>query len=111
MDCARMAQLAQTLVRQHRQAADAPPDTPGYRWFLEGAAETGFAAPGRGGDPKFASRSREWMFSADLPQLRRWMHTILYAERWTEHWPAFVDQALQNGQLEAFAERLEQLEG
>jgi hypothetical protein len=105
-----MAALAQDLAdhyhRQPRQTPETVARLPGYREFIDGAAEAGFTGPDHEGDEDFASRSASWVRDADLASLQRWLHSLLRCERWNGEWPDAVLGALRDGRIAALAERL-----
>ncbi|HSD37757.1 MAG TPA: hypothetical protein VLC92_09620 [Rhodocyclaceae bacterium] len=109
-DTAGMARLVAALLashgRQPRQTPESVKSLDGYAELVDGAAGCGFTGPGIDLDERFAERSAEWLQTAEMGGLQRWVHSILRAERWNSEWPTAILDALQDGRLQALADRL-----
>ncbi len=77
-----------------------------YRQFIEAAELDGLTGPDIEMDEEFASRSAGWVIGASEQELRRWVHTLLRADRWNGDYPDAVLMACRSGCVGVLAERL-----
>lgn len=93
---------------QHHPGAE-PLDfarTDAYRQFVEAAQQAGFTGPNAEMDSKFAERQPQWVAGANDEELRRWVHTLIRADRWNGDFPDAVWIACRSGSIGALVERL-----
>lgn len=101
---------ATELLGEYRRAPGVEPlnftRTEAYRQFAEAAEQTGFTGPDVETDVEFSDRSPEWVAEADNEELRRWVHTMLRADRWNGDYPNALLIACRSGCLMGLVARL-----
>lgn len=80
--------------------------TSAYRQFVEAAERAGFTGQDIEMDSDFSDRSPEWVERADDPALRRWVHTLIRADRWNGDYPDAVWKACRSGSIGELVARL-----
>lgn len=102
--------LVSTLLEQYRQQPDQTSESitalSRYQNFVEYAALYGFINQEMDVDEEFASRLPEWVQTASMDELRRWVCSLIRADRWQGEWPSAILEALQGGQFEVLERRL-----
>ncbi|UVF21360.1 hypothetical protein HPT29_009640 [Microvirga terrae] len=105
-----LSKAATELVDEYRRSPGAEPlgftRTAAYRQFIEAAEQAGFTGPEVEMDSEFSDRSPEWVAHASEEELRRYLHTLIRADRWNTDFPTAVLQACSGGQLGALAANL-----
>ena len=105
-----LSKAAAELVDEHRRSPGAEPldftRTAAYRQFIQVAEQAGFTGPFVEMDSEFSDRSPEWVAHADELELRRWVHTLIRADRWNGDRPSALLEACSGGQLGALAVNL-----
>ncbi|MBK1624930.1 hypothetical protein [Afifella marina] len=94
-------QLLDQYQRQPHQTPETITTLPGYHEMLEAAVECGLSGPDVELDSEFSCRSPEWIAGASAEERRKWLHSVVRAERWNSEYPMAVLEALEGGQLAA----------
>lgn len=101
------AELVDTYQRQPGAELLEFARTDAYRQFVEAAGQAGFTRSDVEMDVDFAARSPEWVAQAGEQDLRRWVHTLIRADRWNGDLPNAVWMACRSGSMGKLVERLE----
>lgn len=106
----KLSDAAMALVEEYRREPSADlidfSRRDAYRQFMEAAEQAGFTGPDMEMDSEFSYRSPEWVARADDEALRRWVHTLVRADRWNGDDPDAVWMACRSGSMRALVERL-----
>jgi hypothetical protein len=105
-----LSKSAAALVDEYRREPRVEPldfaRTAAYRQFIEAVEQAGFTGPDIEADREFSDRTPEWVKHADELALRRWVHTLIRADRWNGDFPTAVLKACSGGQLGVLAAKL-----
>lgn len=103
------SKAAAELVDEYRRVPRAEPldftRTAAYRQFIEAAEQGGFTGPDVEMDSDYSDRSPGWVARADGLALRRWVHTLIRADRWNGDYPTAILNACAGGQMKAICDR------
>lgn len=106
-----MARLVGALLasycRQPQQTPESIRRLDDYVELVDGAVGCGFTGPDMELDEEFGERSAEWIQTADMGSLQKWMHSVLRCERWQGEVPTAILDTLQDGRLAALLDRLD----
>lgn len=80
--------------------------TDAYHQFVEAAEQAGFTGPDIEMDSDFSERSPEWVAQANDEALRRWVHTMVRADRWNGEYPTAILDGCRAGCIGTLVERL-----
>lgn len=104
----KLSDAAKALVDEYRREPGADlidfSRTDAYRQFVEAAEQAGFTGPDMEMDSEFSDRLPEWVALADDGALRRWVHTLIRADRWNGDYPDAVWMACRSGSMGALVE-------
>lgn len=106
-----LLKAATELMDAYRRTPGIKPEvfarTGAYRQFVEAELQAGFTGPDVEMDSDFAERRPQWVAGANDEELRRWVHTMLRADRWNGDYPTALWDACRSGAMSALVERLE----
>ncbi|HHL3341401.1 TPA: hypothetical protein ACQ5TD_004872 [Klebsiella pneumoniae] len=106
----KFTEAAAALVAAYQRAPGAEPEsfarTEAYRRFAEAAEQAGFTGPDMEMDQDFAGHSSAWVGSASEEALKRYVHTMLRADRSNSEYPTAVLDACRSGTMTALVEQL-----